>query len=163
LVVLECGGSTPLWLYWLFCADTKQNHPKRRRAAALQNNQNVEPPHSTNMTTSPRRWNFPILRWFGRRFSDWKLRHQHPVNFILHLFGIPLAVLGLLSLVFLSWYGVPWYWGLGALVLGYALQLIGHRLEGNDVGELIPLKRLLGLPCVAISPRFQQHDDKTTR
>jgi hypothetical protein len=114
------------------------------------------------MTTSSPRWRFPILRWIGRRLLAWKHRHQHPVNFGLHLLGIPLAVLGLLSLVFLSWYGVPWYWGLSALVVGYLLQFIGHRLEGNDVGELIPFKRLLGLPCVAISPRYQQQTDKVT-
>jgi hypothetical protein len=41
----------------------------------------------------------------------------------------------------------------GALAVGYLLQWIGHRIEGNDVGELIPLKRLLGLPVVAIAPR----------
>jgi hypothetical protein len=120
------------------------------------------PLHSPDTSDSSRRWNFPVLRWLGRRLSTWKLRHQHPVNFALHLVGIPLAVLGLLSLLVLSWYDVPWYWGLGAIVAGYLLQYVGHRLEGNDVGELIPLKRLLGLPCVAISPRFQQKDDKVT-
>jgi hypothetical protein len=120
------------------------------------------PQHSPDTLGSPRRWNFPVLRWLGRRLYSWKLRHQLPVNFALHLVGIPLAVLGLLSLLFLSWYGVPWYWGVAGIVVGYLLQFIGHRLEGNDVGELIPLKRLLGLPCVAISPRFQQPADKQT-
>ena len=33
---LECGGSTPLWMFGCF-AVTKAKHPKRRRAAALQN------------------------------------------------------------------------------------------------------------------------------
>jgi hypothetical protein len=40
------------------------------------------------------------------------------------------------------------------LVVGYALQWLGHRIEGNDVGEVILIKRLLGQPCVAVSPRF---------
>ena len=30
------------------------------------------------------------------------------------------------------------------------------RVEGNDVGEWAAIKRLLGLPCVAISPRWQK-------
>lgn len=63
------------------------------------------------------------------------------------MLGIPLAFAGLLLLVF-----IPWYWGVSAIVLGYLLQWIGHRVEGNDVGELIPVKRLLGLPVVAIAP-----------
>jgi hypothetical protein len=60
--------------------------------------------------------------------------------------GIPLAVCGL-PLLFLY----PWYWGCGAIGVGYFLQWIGHRVEGNDVGEIIPVKRLLGLPVVAIA------------
>ncbi len=63
------------------------------------------------------------------------------------MLGIPLAVSGLPLLFFF-----PWYLGCGAIGLGYLLQWIGHRVEGNDVGEIIPLKRLLGLPFVAIAP-----------
>ena len=47
---------------------------------------------------------------------------------------------------------VEWPWGVGAIALGYLLQWIGHRVEGNDVGEFIPVKKLLGLPYVAIAP-----------
>ena len=61
--------------------------------------------------------------------------------------GIPLAVAGV-PLLFLA----PWYCGVGAIVLGYFLQWVGHRVEGNDVGEFIPVKRMLGLPVVAIAP-----------
>ena len=49
---------------------------------------------------------------------------------------------------------VPWYWGVGGLIVGYLLQYVGHRAEGNDVGEWAGIKRLLGLPYVAISPRW---------
>jgi hypothetical protein len=63
------------------------------------------------------------------------------------MFGIPLAVCGLPLLI-----AMPWYWGCGAIGAGYLLQWIGHRVEGNDVGEIIPVKRLLGLPVVAIAP-----------
>ena len=51
----------------------------------------------------------------------------------------------------------PWYWGIAAIVAGYVLQWAGHRVEGNDVGEWAGIKRLLGLPYVGISPRWEQH------
>ena len=64
------------------------------------------------------------------------------------MLGIPLAVAGVALLLV-----APWYWALAAIGLGYFLQWVGHRVEGNDVGELIPLKRLLGLPVVSIAPQ----------
>jgi hypothetical protein len=99
-------------------------------------------------------YSFPIARkclgLARTAYSQWALRHQNPVNYGLHLVGIPLALVGLILLFVL-----PWYWGVAAFVVGYLLQFIGHKVEGNDVGELIPIKRLLGLPCVSIAPQFQ--------
>jgi hypothetical protein len=99
-------------------------------------------------------YNFPIARklfdFASRARRNWLARHQHPFSFWIHMVGIPLAVAGIV-LLFLT----DWYWGVGAIVCGYLLQWIGHRVEGNDVGELIPLKRLLGLPVVQIAPRYQ--------
>jgi hypothetical protein len=98
-------------------------------------------------------YRFPIARrlwrWSRAAARRWRLRHQHPANFALHLVGIPLAFGGLLLLIWL-----PWPYALTGLVAGYFLQWIGHRIEGNDVGELIPIKRLLGWPVVAIHPRY---------
>ena len=95
---------------------------------------------------------FPIARKLltlaGRARRNWLERHQHPVSFWIHLVGIPLAVAGVV-LLFLE----PWFWGVGAIVVGYFLQWIGHRVEGNDVGEFIPIKKLLGLPYIAVVPR----------
>ncbi len=99
-------------------------------------------------TSAPRR---PVLRFLRKRYQGWRERHQLPFNFALHLVGIPLALAGVV-LLFLA----PWYWGAAALVLGYLLQYVGHKAEGNDVGELIPVKRLLGLPHVAVAPRWRQ-------
>ncbi|MFL5342718.1 MAG: Mpo1-like protein [Gemmataceae bacterium] len=103
--------------------------------------------------TNPESRRFPIaralLRFAGKARRNWLERHQDPRNFAIHMLGIPLAVAGLLLLFF-----VPWYWGVGGLVLGYFLQWVGHRWEGNDVGEWAAIKRLAGLPTVAISPRF---------
>ncbi len=102
---------------------------------------------------TPARKRFPIAHFAGRTakkaLRNWRMRHQDPRNFAIHLLGIPLALAGLVSLLFL-----PWYWGASGLVVGYLLQWIGHRWEGNDVGEWAAIKRLFGLPTVAISPRF---------
>jgi hypothetical protein len=96
---------------------------------------------------------FPIARrllaFAGRARRNWLVRHQNAFNFWIHLIGIPLAVAGI-PLLFVA----EWYWGVGVIVAGYFLQWVGHRVEGNDVGELIPLKRLLGLPVVPIAPQF---------
>jgi hypothetical protein len=101
-------------------------------------------------TDRPRR---PVLRFLRRRLQGWRLRHQLPFNFYIHLVGIPMAVLGVLLLFFL-----PWYWGVGAIVLGYLLQYAGHLAEGNDLGEWAAVKRLLGLPYVGIAPRWNPDD-----
>lgn len=97
-------------------------------------------------------WQFPIARrgWAAAMAArrNWLERHQHPVNFWIHLVGIPLALAGVVLLIW-----EEWAWGGAALVAGYALQWVGHRVEGNDVGELVPLKRLLGLPVVTVVPR----------
>jgi hypothetical protein len=98
-----------------------------------------------------RRW--PILRFLRRRLRGWRDRHRLPFNFYIHLIGIPLAVSGAFLLFF-----QPWYWGVGAIVLGYLLQWIGHLAEGNDVGEWAAIKRLLGLPYVGIAPRWNPAD-----
>jgi Protein of unknown function (DUF962) len=103
---------------------------------------------------SPRR--FPVFRFLKRRLAGWRLRHQLPFNFWIHMLGIPLAVTGVVLL-----FCLPWYWGAGALVLGYLLQWVGHRAEGNDVGEWAAIKRLLGLPYVGISPRWDPQNPST--
>lgn len=98
---------------------------------------------------------FPIarrlIRFAGKARANWLERHQHPFSFAIHLIGIPLTLIGL-GLLFVT----DWYWGVSAFVLGYFLQWVGHRVEGNDVGELIPVKKLLGLPVVPIAPQYRK-------
>ena len=95
-------------------------------------------------------YRFPIARKLmalaGRARRNWLERHQNAFNFWIHLIGIPVAMAGVLLLF------VDGRWGVAALVFGYLLQWIGHRVEGNDVGEFIPVKKMLGLPYVAIAP-----------
>lgn len=102
-------------------------------------------------------YRFPIARKLlavaGRARRNWLERHRNPFNFWIHMLGIPLAFAGI-PLLFLA----PWYWGVGAIVAGYALQWVGHRVEGNDVGEFIPVKKLLGLPYVSVAPQYRRAD-----
>jgi hypothetical protein len=103
---------------------------------------------------TPEKKSFPVarrvLRFLRKRQREWRVRHQLPFNLYIHMVGIPLALLGVVLLFY-----EEWLWACGAIVLGYFLQWLGHRAEGNDVGEWAGIKRLLGLPYVAISPRFQ--------
>src|SRR5437660_1658909 len=99
--------------------------------------------------------NRPLVRLMRRVLPRWMARHRLPFNFYIHLLGIPLAVTGLV-LLFIP--GVPWYWGVAGLFVGYLLQYLGHRAEGNDVGEWAGIKRLLGLPYVGVSPRWAEVD-----
>lgn len=114
-------------------------------------------PHSSRSAPMP---SFPIarrlFRFAKRARRNWLARHQNAFNFWIHMVGIPVAVAGV-PLLFVA----DWEWGVGALALGYLLQWVGHRVEGNDVGELIPLKRLLGLPVVAIAPQYAAADPAT--
>jgi hypothetical protein len=90
-----------------------------------------------------------------RRFlRHWRERHRHPFNFAIHLLGIPLAFAGIVLFFF-----VPWYWALAAFVGGYVLQWLGHLVEGNDMGEWAGIKRMLGLPYVAIAPAQMTNDE----
>src|SRR5262245_14466593 len=90
-----------------------------------------------------------------RRFlRNWLERHRNLFNRGIHCIGIPLAFAGI-AMFFFAW----WPWALAALVGGYVLQWIGHRVEGNDMGEWAGIKRLLGWPYVAIAPRWQNSDD----
>lgn len=69
--------------------------------------------------------------------------------------GIPLTVAaGLLAVLQLCQWRWDLWWRPAALLgVGYLLQYAGHRAEGNDMGEVILVKKLLGRPYRAVSPR----------
>jgi len=46
-----------------------------------------------------------------------------------------------------------WWRPVGLLTLSYFLQWIGHRVEGNDMGEVILVRKWLKKPYVAVSER----------
>jgi hypothetical protein len=96
--------------------------------------------------------------WVG----NWLQRHQRPANRALHAVGIPLLAAALiLALVqLLRWRWDLWWRPAGLIAMSYLLQWWGHRLEGNDLGEAILVKKLLGRPYVAVAPRDQSRTDQ---
>ena len=93
-----------------------------------------------------------------RPIQNWLVRHQHPSSRVLHAVAIPMlvlaAVLGAVQLANGAW--SLWWRPVGLLIISYALQWIGHRIEGNDMGELILIKKMLCRPYVAVASRYQR-------
>ena len=85
----------------------------------------------------------------GRFVRNYRERHRHPLNQVLHGVGVPLTFV--VSAVLLL-QERPW-WALGCFVAGYALQFAGHAIEGNDAGEVVLAKRLLGRPYREFGPK----------
>ena len=73
-----------------------------------------------------------------RLVRGWLERHQHPFSFYLHLAGIPMTVIALPLLIRHRWRRAAGLFG-----GGYALQFLGHLVEGNPPGEVAALRRHL--------------------
>jgi hypothetical protein len=86
---------------------------------------------------------------------NWFDRHQHPASLALHAIGIPLTIAAvvLAGVQLARWQWPLWWRPALLLAAGYLLQWIGHRIEGNDMGEIIIIKRWLGRPYLAIAPK----------
>ncbi|MEZ6059101.1 MAG: Mpo1-like protein [Planctomycetaceae bacterium] len=87
-----------------------------------------------------------MIRRFLRNYLP---RHRNRANQCLHAIGVPLTFIG--TPVCLA-AGKPWYAAIGCFVGGYVLQCAGHAIEGNDAGEVVFLKKLLGLPYAEYGP-----------
>ena len=74
--------------------------------------------------------------------QDWLARHRDPRSFALHLFGIPATILGVLLIpVWLTLASVAVFWfALACFVGGFALQFLGHALDGTEPGEIRGLR-----------------------
>jgi hypothetical protein len=97
----------------------------------------------------------------GRRpawLANWLERHQSAVSFWLHAVGIPLTLLAVLLAGYqlATWRWDLWWRPVLLLGVGYLLQYLGHLHEGNDMGEIVLVKRLLRRPYVAVSPRYHK-------
>ena len=84
-----------------------------------------------------------------RRFlSNYIERHMHPMNRVLHIIGVPVTFVASVVCLVLH----LWWWALACFVVGYALQFLGHAIEGNDAGEVVLIKRILGKPYREFGP-----------
>ena len=71
----------------------------------------------------------------NRSWDDWiaqyQTSHQNRWNQLTHTLGIPMIVVSLgLAVIALFAPGL-WPWALGLFVAGWALQFIGHAIEGK--------------------------------
>mgnify|MGYP002637451676 CR=1 FL=1 len=67
------------------------------------------------------------------RLQRYALQHQHPLNLATHVIGVPLILLSAiwLPLAWFVWDRLDWAPWLASQVVGWILQGIGHRIEGN--------------------------------
>ena len=96
-----------------------------------------------------------------RIVGNWLERHRHPASRVLHAIGIPLLIAALVLGAWQLWQGLwsLWWRPVGIIVVSYVLQAVGHTLEGNDMGELILIKKMLKRPFVAVAPPREDDND----
>ena len=70
-----------------------------------------------------------------RSWDDWIAQygrsHQHPINRVCHTVGIPLIALSLPLFLMSSVMPGSWRLPLALFVIGWALQFLGHAVEGK--------------------------------
>lgn len=73
----------------------------------------------------------PMGKSWDEWIAEYSQSHQNKWNRLTHLFGIPMIVIGIaLGLLALVW-GALWTWAAGVFILGWALQFLGHAIEGK--------------------------------
>jgi len=80
---------------------------------------------------------FGIIKNYLRTYMS---NHTDSRNRVLHVIGVPLAPWGAIVLLIRG----QVLWAIVAFFLGYGLQWIGHRAEGNEMGDLVLLRQLAG-------------------
>ncbi|HSV32800.1 MAG TPA: DUF962 domain-containing protein [Pyrinomonadaceae bacterium] len=58
--------------------------------------------------------------------DNYKAKHQHPLNRLCHMIGIPMITVSGLLFFF------NWRWALALFIAGWLLQFAGHAIEGNQ-------------------------------
>ena len=71
----------------------------------------------------------------GRSWEEWIAQygrsHTHPVNRLCHTVGIPLIALSIPLFVASLFVAGLWRVALGAFVIGWLFQFVGHAIEGK--------------------------------
>ena len=77
--------------------------------------------------------------------NNWIERHRDPRSFVLHIFGIPGTILGVLLMPIYVMLMSPtlFVFALVMFVGGFGLQFLGHALDGSEPGEIRALRRWL--------------------
>jgi Protein of unknown function (DUF962) len=86
--------------------------------------------------------------------EGWIDRHRDPMSFVLHMFGIPPTILGVLLIpVYVMLISIPIFLlALTMFVGGYAIQFLGHLLDGSEPGEIMYLRRKMGWSYAKMAP-----------
>jgi hypothetical protein len=94
-----------------------------------------------------------------RRFlQNYLPRHRNRWNQLLHAIGVPVTFV---VPVILAIRGLEWYWAVSSFFSGYALQFAGHAIEGNDAGEVVFIRKMLGMPYTEYGPlsEYSRHSE----
>lgn len=71
----------------------------------------------------------------GRSWDDWieeySHSHEHPVNRLMHSFGIPMIAVSILLVPVAFFVAGFWPIPLALFIIGWILQFIGHYFEGK--------------------------------
>lgn len=65
--------------------------------------------------------------FWAREFAHYLSEHRHPANKATHFIGIPLLIASTVAALTL----LDWRLFVGGQLVGWAIQLVGHRIEGN--------------------------------
>lgn len=75
------------------------------------------------------------MRLGNRTWDEWiaeySLSHKNPVNRFCHTIGIPMIALSILLFVLSLFVRGIWGWALFLFIVGWALQFVGHYVEGK--------------------------------
>ena len=78
-------------------------------------------------------------REITKAVENWRMRHRNPTSFWLHMVGIP----GCFVIAPILLINRQWYLATAIFAGGYAMQFIGHLVEGNRSGEELLLRKVL--------------------
>ncbi len=88
----------------------------------------------------------------ARFLRNYLPRHRNRKNQLLHLAGVPLTFVVAPALLAVD---SPASWVVTSFLAGYALQLAGHAIEGNDAGEVVFIKKMLGISYIEYGPESE--------
>ncbi len=88
-----------------------------------------------------------IPSFWTRQYAYYLNEHRHPLNRLTHMLGIPILIL---TFAF-GLYRKNWKIIAGGQAVGWAIQLVGHGIEGNKPALLNnPVAVLMGPLMVAV-------------